>query len=396
MYTCDVKDEIISVRADRLEEATAQLEKMIRKANKHSLEKIDFLVGDSYPKQVHTERGKVLVNFVDILVQGVAPHIEGYDFVSKVEFQRVGDETKALLFNVPGQELPLHFHNTDQRCEHCHINRYRSAVFILQDKQDGSYIQVGSTCLKDFLGEDVAGIMSRFQFLKKIRSGFGQYGTYHWYEGLTEVLALTNAAIRIWGWVPKSSPTGEPTAYAICAAWSDDPIDRENRRRLLKTLCDDDYAIADQVIDWVRNQMVADNNYTTNLKIMFASNIVEARSLGFVCSAVAGYHRAMEREALLQRKQEEAAQSEWMGEIKERLRNIEVEIIGHRALNTAWGESMLYKFVDQEGNRYAWFASDSWLNWFNGDKFPIDGTVKAHNEFRGIKETVLTRVKRLD
>lgn len=86
------------------------------------------------------------------------------------------------------------------------------------------------------------------------------------------------------------------------------------------------------------------------------------------------------------------SKSEWIGEIKERLRNLEVTYVSSRDIESYYGISILYTFKAGE-NILVWFCSGKGLpqNIEVGDSFLLTGTVKDHKEYNGVKQTVLTR-----
>ena len=62
---------------------------------------------------------------------------------------------------------------------------------------------------------------------------------------------------------------------------------------------------------------------------------------------------------------------------------------------TSWdgqyGIIKIYKFMDKDGNVYTWKTSKLVDDIFV--EMSIIGTVKAHTEFRGIKQTEITRCR---
>ena len=56
---------------------------------------------------------------------------------------------------------------------------------------------------------------------------------------------------------------------------------------------------------------------------------------------------------------------------------------------TDYGLTKIFKIVDVNGNVYTWKTSGG----ISDDAKEIVGTVKSHNEYRGIKQTELTRVR---
>ena len=98
--------------------------------------------------------------------------------------------------------------------------------------------------------------------------------------------------------------------------------------------------------------------------------------------------------------------SDYVGNIGERI-TVDItikKISSFESHYSYYGETnYLYKFEDSAGNIYTWKTSGGLDNEVNGKLTPmqegdtctIAGTVKDHKEYKGDKETVLTRVKKL-
>ncbi len=56
-----------------------------------------------------------------------------------------------------------------------------------------------------------------------------------------------------------------------------------------------------------------------------------------------------------------------------------------------WGPSTLVKFLDDAGNVLTWFASGD-QDYVPGARVTIDGTDKKHSDYKGVRETALSRV----
>ena len=52
----------------------------------------------------------------------------------------------------------------------------------------------------------------------------------------------------------------------------------------------------------------------------------------------------------------------------------------------------IYKFADDNGNTFTW-KTGKWLELDKGTQYTVKGTIKDHNEYKGDKQTVLTRCK---
>lgn len=102
--------------------------------------------------------------------------------------------------------------------------------------------------------------------------------------------------------------------------------------------------------------------------------------------------------------------SEYVGEVKSRIER-EVTYIGEssyerKAYTYGWETVYIYKFIDEDGNLLIWKTTAVFGYWFKddegqdewscfkpGDILKLRGTVKAHDEYRGTKQTVLNRCK---
>ncbi len=86
--------------------------------------------------------------------------------------------------------------------------------------------------------------------------------------------------------------------------------------------------------------------------------------------------------------------SEYIGEEKERLRGLHVTLVGSRTVESYYGTSILYTFKMGD-NVLTWFCSGAGLDEDieKGDTILLTGTVKKHQIYNGVKQTVLNRCK---
>ena len=97
------------------------------------------------------------------------------------------------------------------------------------------------------------------------------------------------------------------------------------------------------------------------------------------------------REAYIVDQNQKSSKSEFLGDVGSRL-NLNIsshEMVTH--WDTEYGRTYLYKFLTPEGNVLTWKTGK-----FIKDEDVLEcitGTVKAHTEFKGIRQTELTRCK---
>ena len=84
-------------------------------------------------------------------------------------------------------------------------------------------------------------------------------------------------------------------------------------------------------------------------------------------------------------------ESEYIGNIKDKL-EIEATLKFWVNFETMYGLQTLYSFVDDQGNIIVWKTAN-WLDLEKETRVILRGTVKDHNEYKGEKQTILTRCK---
>lgn len=112
----------------------------------------------------------------------------------------------------------------------------------------------------------------------------------------------------------------------------------------------------------------------------------------FMFNEIGDYHYRDGLADLVQGKMNEASadkSSDYVGEVKERLRDIEVVLERKITVDTMFGLSNLYTFR-MGTNVLTWFSQKN-LEIAEGTPVILTGSVKEHKEFRGTKQTVLTR-----
>lgn len=342
-----------------------------------------------------------------ILLHGTAPRLEGFKFIARIEY--LADRVTTLFHTVPGTETKI-----DERfrtlgagtCEHCKTQRFRKDCFVVEDAA-GVQTQVGRQCLADFTGiNDPQRLAAKATWLasfEDLRGDGERMWTAHMATQIDTLwaLQLTSAAIGRYGWVPKSasSETQSSTAGHVVEhfmGWPTDP-DEQKRMKAMAELAELPIHRdrARKAWDWVRGELKekAKSDYEINLVTLCSGELAEIKHLGIICSAIAAWQRATDQQIEYARKRQELAKSQHLdGTIGQRLRDIECTVQQVRALEAGqWGPKTLVKFLTANGDLLTWFASGD-KDFEVGEKLKITGTVKQFKEFRGVKETQLSRV----
>jgi hypothetical protein len=400
-------------------EFAAQMSKLNRKAAKLGCEPIKITVVEQrkverrhHFKVDGQERSRVyMVDAKIIDIEGKAPQIAGYQFVAKVEY--LSDGASVLFHTVPGCDVKI-----DERiralrpatCEHCAKIRRRAETFVVRNVDTGEQKQVGRNCLADFTGintpEKIAGMTKWLYSFSNLDAEIDGYwgGPGGFFESTVDTvtaLTLTSAAISLFGWTPRSAADMARRATAdmvgVCFASQKSPSEVEFTAKLWREVeAKPGHAEqANAVVAWIKSDLRAraKSDYEMNLVTLVVNDLTERKHLGIVCSAVSAYLRAMNQKIEYAKNHEKLQHSAHVGSVKTRLRNIQATIDSMRMLEAGdWGPRTMIKFLDDSGNVMTWFASGNYPGLEPGRKVKITGTVKAHNEYQGVKETQLTRV----
>jgi len=146
-----------------------------------------------------------------------------------------------------------------------------------------------------------------------------------------------------------------------------------------------------------------------NLHLLVEGQVIDRRTAGYVASVPGSYQRFLEREA--RDRLPKGTGSGHVGKVGERL-DIAGTVTALKVIDSVsqWSNvATLVKVVDESGNVFSSFVSGKahlWVkatdensvrDWSNeiqvGNKVTLRGTVKAHSEFKGIKETQLSRIQ---
>lgn len=338
---------------------------------------------------------------------GVTPKLAGWALQATIE--QAHDEDGYLIGNivrvVPGVEnLPIQYRNAEPWCDHCKTHRRRNETFVVKH-DDGSYKQIGRNCLVDFLGgADPAALMEGAEFLFDVDAlmseaedeGFGGSGAYvKEYVTLLTVLEVTAAVIRNDGWVSKKiAMEQERTATSVHVAnilfmHADKREENYPREKYGRT--EEDTNKAEAAIEWAKSLAGdTENEYRYNLSVLARAGRCDRRGFGIACSMLAAHLRELGyfEERKLQRDAD--LKSQYVGAIGEK---IEFEATVEKVILTAsdWGSLNIHKMRTLDGNIMTWFASADELE--TGLTYKLVGTVKKHEEYRGAKQTTVTRVR---
>lgn len=398
--------EIINAyKVDYLKKA---IEKLNRKARKLGCEPmtLTFEPADPYVTNEHPITGHKLIEplvieRVTAVLDYEIPNIDGYELIAVLDLFSTPNGTEVLVSAVPEKEVPEEFKHLDKiHCDHCGYNRYRKKSILIRHIENGNYMQVGSTCVKDFFeGNDPMGSMFMASILfGKICGGISDEECFSGGRfdaggfDFLQVLNKTAAVVKKFGFTSKKYAWDYGCQSTADRVWDNlMPYPRMPESEFAHAT-EADLELAKKTLEYFTNIDAGENDYLLNIKKIISLGFVPYKYMGFAASMVSSYQRAVEKEALYQAKKKIGENSNFVGAIGERLRDINVKVIAVRDIESDFGLSVLYTFQGDDGNLYKTFYSGSSWEADVDDKLKITGTVKKHEDFRGTKSTMLNRV----
>lgn len=97
------------------------------------------------------------------------------------------------------------------------------------------------------------------------------------------------------------------------------------------------------------------------------------------------------KERKAQWEKENAPATEWFGNLKDKV-DLSVTLKTVRGFDGTYGWTNIFTFEDNQGHQFIW-KTGSYVEVQEGDEVTLRGTIKAHSEYKGIKQTELTRCK---
>lgn len=449
-----------SIPEANLQLLQSKFNKLNRRAAKLGLEPIQLTVtGPSVVKhfferaECKVEEANEHIAFIPITVSGVTPRMNGWDFVATL--QHLGEDGN-IIRSVPGLDggIPLNYRTAKPGCDHCHTRRARIDTYVLREVSTGSYKQVGTNCLADFIRTStVDGIVGAASILiaamdaaedaVEVMGGSSRGSSL---VGLVELMSWVISIVRVDGaFVSKSKARAEDAEHkatvsiavrCICGTGKyADEARADYRRR------PEEMVKAEELVAWGRENVPAmlaedeTNDYLYNLSVTIRRDWLEYRLVGIAGSLIGVYNRDLARKAMQKMNKETLSASKHFGTVGERIRFLGATLLHTYQFETQYGITNLVKMLTDSGDVAIWFSSSgplqkpqervwtqeqlesAWANAKqmgilspyadlkagdvtyteqmdpveNGERVVLNATVKKHDERDGIKQTVVTR-----
>lgn len=292
------------------------------------------------------------------------------------------DHKEGLRTAIPGIPFPAQYLDATDWCDHCKVVRGRNTTYIVQSAT-GEYKQVGQQCLAEFLGIDPERALAQIVLIDELTDMDEEaFGGARGESQLTlkGFLAYVVAAINKRGWISSSAAEEQgrqsTAAYAYFQAF-------ERQKHLIEIEPTKQNAlVAEEIVTWMQQIDPGSSDYMYSLRSIANNEYVTFKSKGYAASA----YMAMMRE----REQTNASSpSSYLGEVGKKLKAV-AKLEHSYGYRNAYGLSYIHKFTDAGGNVLVWSTATTLEL---GSTYTIEAAIKAHEEYRGVKQTVITRAK---
>jgi hypothetical protein len=438
-----MKTEITQLYAGCIKNATAQLTKLVKKCKKFGITEPTWKLSDEYThtKQVSCSPDSavdwspdlqwykiVSTQLVDLVIDHQPIHIKGDWVLIAVHSSKSGSISQLDASVI----IPEEFLSGSRTCSHCNKNQYRKSHFIIHNKADGKWMQVGSTCLKDFLGINPTTYLKMFE---AFRTTFSILNEDRWGHGYPDKEEFINIAYPIRKLISQTLKVINKRGH-VKATWEDvEDIGMNGCRYYRKVRENEGDATCDFVTDYVTTPKKKDKEHSqvdevlkfwekvkvetkevkghhlTNegwetrmgqepkngfnkwlsdsQKLISSPNALKS-DINKVCSAVNYVLTSKEKEAERLLKAQESASLKYVGKVGDRM-TLDLTIVKNYAGESEWGVYYITTLETKEKDQLVYKGSKDLGD--VGDSLTMVFTVKAHSDFRGAKQTTLSRPK---
>jgi hypothetical protein len=360
--------------------------------------------GATFAEERRTPAGhpyvRVLVEYETVGVPVLK--LEGWEFLARIEHLEGGN----FVFALPGQEAGEKWFTAPPACDHCRSKRRRKDTFLVRGAA-GEVLQVGSTCLADFLGhrspEHVAGVMSYVAAMAGVCSDWEEEGDRERDCSMREhdtlpadrFLATVAAVVRWVGWVSRGEAW---ESYGAKRATVDTALSIYFNPRVHKAAVEDGFQETEQDLEtaraalaWAESLPAPRSDYERNLKMAAALGRCTFRGAGILASAIVAHARHLEKEST-----RKAWVEGFAAPVKAR-KVFSVTVTGAYPGQGAYGPYTRLTMRAASGHCLVWFATAGWAFELKvGEALELKATVREHKVFNGVSQTVLSRAIRVD
>jgi hypothetical protein len=369
---------LVVVPEHRLEEFQERISKINKKAEKYGCQKIQILEESELYNYTEDEVSYIVVKEFTLEIPEIK--LGEYEVVGVIKHPSRGHEESEVIQFYGEEGLSKRYADIEpSRCDHCNTERYRTCQIVLRNKE-GKEIVVGKSCVEEYTGIKLHAdykLFAEMDFEEEFDFLKGSFvSTYE----LSKVVKIAVESIKKDGYVRKSE---QDLQLNIVPTFL----------RVLNTKFNDikgDEELLKEYRNYIETNTF-DSDFMNNLKnISRLDHIVE----NYFPMVACGVNIFLKNKQRVER-QKNTLNSEFVGSENEKIELNNAEVVKISYFETMFGRSVRIEF-NYNGNSIVWFTNVSSFekqNLKENMRYNLKGTVKKHDTFNNIKQTILTRVK---
>lgn len=270
-------------------------------------------------------------------------------------------------------------------CAHCGTTRQRKK-YIFVKNEAGEIKQVGSTCVKDFLGwEFTPSFLPEWNSFEQ-SSGLG---------GFSGIDTGSVASVAIAVTAKDGYKSGKQFGYEGSTSQTVWQLLKESEFKAKFGAyyeLNQDYSVKAQELIEFAKTFQGESAYAENLRATASLPYQTYKTVGLFVSAIIAKQKAEEQE--IAKKTAKVYSTEQYAETGKRV-EIEVTVLSSKVIESDWGSSTLWTFESGD-YRFKWFESGYSFNAEIGETVKVKATIKGLEEYQGQFSTKLSRVARVE
>lgn len=308
--------------------------------------------------------------------------INGWRFAATIEHKDNGNIVRCIDPSLEGK-IPERYWTCRPHCDHCNQDRNRKDTYLIVNEESGEFKQVGKSCLMEYTNglsaELCAEICSSIDICedcsKVDEDDIFFRGPSCPYVPSEIIKKVSYPHVKEEGYKPHYTAEVISNMVFTGRKRDDSPVDYA-----------EDAEIA-EVDAWVK-ALNADNDYLRNAKTAWESEYSEYRDIALISSLINSFFKEKNRRQAIE-KSKEGLLNEHMGNVGDKVifKVTSVRTLYSKGSYSYYGpEVRVLEIHDEKGHTILWSTS-SYVH--EGDI--IQAKVKSLGEYRGMRQTVVTR-----
>lgn len=358
-------------------------EKTIRKFARKGI-KVNYI--DNGEDLVEINGTQYICHNVDVYAD-IVYGVPGWEFIGTIEHT---DGTGNIIRKVRTVEVPEKYYTAAPECEHCHTIRNRNDTFLVRNTETGDFKQVGRMCLHDYTGlqpSNCIAALSIEAYLESLEDEDENFGNYPRtsFQGFDtrRITAIIYNYIKSYGFKPSNFGVDSTKSVVSDLYYAD-----AKANGIKDTLTLPDQEALDIWVDGLEGK----TDFEWNAKLIYQSKFCKYRDLGYLCALINSFFKSEQKRMDIEIKKELSADLGYKGEVGDVITFTvkEFRVIYSTQYAYHAPTTYTYKIIDETGRIIIWSTTKDIL-----EDEEYKGTVKAHKEFNGELETVVTRCQKI-